>query len=112
MPAYVPHVRRAAIASLCALGAVAACARPKPRAHTVTIRNFAFDPASLTLARGDTVVWSNTDFVPHSATASNSAWDSKAIGASATWRFVPGAAGRYEYYCVYHPTMKATIIVR
>jgi plastocyanin len=106
------HVRCAAIASLVALGTVAACTRPAPRAHTVTIRNFAFDPAELTIARGDTVVWSNTDFVPHSSTARNSAWDSKEIGANATWRDVPPAAGRYDYYCVLHPTMKGTIVVR
>jgi len=105
-------VRCAAIASVFALGVVAACTRPAPRAHTVTIRNFAFDPAELTIARGDTVVWSNTDFVPHSSTARSSAWDSKEIGANATWRYVPGKAGRYEYYCVFHPTMKGTIVVR
>ena len=80
--------------------------------HTVTIRNFAFDPAVLTVAHGDTVVWSNTDFVPHSSTARNSAWDSKEIAANATWRYVPRMAGRYEYYCALHPTMKGAIIVR
>ena len=94
------------------LSVVAACTRPAPRAHTVTIKNFAFEPAELTIARGDTVVWSNTDFVPHSATARDSAWDSKDIAANATWRDVPGKAGRYEYYCVLHPTMKGTIVVR
>ena len=71
-----------------------------------------FEPAVLTVARGDTVVWSNTDFVPHSSTARNSAWDSKEIGANATWRYVPRTAGRYEYSCVFHPTMKGTIVVR
>jgi plastocyanin len=94
------------------LGVVAACTRPAPRAHIVTIKNFAFEPAELTIARGDTVVWSNTDFVPHSATASDSAWDSKEIGANATYRSVPARAGRHAYYCVLHPTMKGTIIVR
>jgi len=77
----------------------------------VTIRNFVFDPVELTVAPGDTVVWSNTDFVPHSSTARNSAWDSNTIGANATWRFAARTAGRYEYYCVFHPTMKATIVV-
>jgi plastocyanin len=80
--------------------------------HTVTIRNFAFDPAVLTVTHGDTVVWSNTDFVPHSSTARNSAWDSKEIAANATWRYVPRTPGRYEYYCVLHPTMKGAIIAR
>jgi plastocyanin len=52
-------------------------------------------PAELTVARGDTVVWSNTDFVPHSTTARNSAWDSKAVEANGSWRFATRDAGRY-----------------
>ena len=76
------------------------------------MRNFGFDPPTLTIARGDTVVWSNADFVPHTSTARDSAWDSKEIAANATWRYVPPKAGRDEYYCAFHPTMKGTIIVR
>ena len=106
------HASIAAIASLWLLGAIAACARPAPRAYTVKMQNFGFTPAELTVARGDTVVWSNLDIVPHSATARNSAWDSKAIEANGSWRFATRDAGRYDYYCVFHPTMKGTIIVR
>jgi len=84
----------------------------EPQKIEVVAKRFAFEPAELMIARGDTVVWSNTDFVPHSATARDSAWDSKDIAANATWRDVPGKAGRYEYYCVLHPTMKGTIVVR
>jgi len=101
--------RTAALA--CLAGAVA-CSRPAPRAHTVAIKNFAFVPAELTVATGDTVVWSNTDFVPHSATASDSSWDSKAISGSSAWRFVARTPGRHAYYCAFHPNMKATVIVR
>jgi len=99
-----------ALASLA--GAVAACSRPARRAHPVAIRNFMFEPAELSVGVGDTVAWSNADFVPHTATARDTAWDSKAIDANATWRFVASAPGRHEYYCVFHPTMKGTIIVR
>jgi len=106
------HASLAAVASLCLLGAIAACSRAAPRAQTVKIQNFVFVPAELTVARGDTVVWSNTDFVPHSTTARNSAWDSKAIEANGNWRFVARDAGRYDYYCVFHPNMKGTIVVR
>ena len=106
------HTAIAAIASLCLLGAIAACSRPAPRVHTVKIQNFVFTPSELTVARGDTVVWSNTDFVPHSATSRNSAWDSKAIEANGSWRFAARDAGRYDYYCVLHPVMKGTIVVR
>jgi plastocyanin len=105
-----------AVASLCLLGAIAAsCSRAAPRvptAHTVKLQNFGFAPAELTVARGDTVIWSNTDFVPHTATARNSAWDSKAIEANGSWRWVAREAGRYDYYCVFHPNMKGTIDVR
>jgi len=106
------HASTAAIASLCLLGAIAACSRAAPRVHTVKIQNFVFTPAELTVARGDTVVWSNTDFVPHSTTARNAAWDSKAIEANGAWRFATGDAGRYDYYCVLHLSMKGTIVVR
>jgi len=34
------------------------------------------------------------------------------MDANATWRHVFQTAGRHEYYCVLHPTMTATIVVR
>ena len=93
------------------VAAVAACARPAPRTHTVTMQNFGFTPSELTVSRGDTVVWSNTDIVPHSATARDGAWDSKQIDASSSWRLVATKPGRHEYYCVFHPNMTATVVV-
>ena len=76
------------------------------------MQNFTYEPAQLTVARGDTVVFANTDFVPHTATARDSTWDSKSIDGSKTWSFVPTTPGTHEYYCVFHPFMHATIIVR
>ena len=76
------------------------------------MQNFAFAPATLAVAAGDTVVWSNADFVPHSATARDSSWDSHAVAANGSWRFVARAVGRHEYYCVYHPNMTGAIVVR
>ena len=101
-----------AIALASIAGALASCSPSAPRAHTVSIRNFAFDPAEVAVATGDTVVWSNADVVPHTATATDTVWDSRSIGANGTWRFVAGARGRHEYYCVFHPTMKGAIVVR
>ena len=103
---------RMAIALASFAGALASCSPSAPRAHTVSIRNFAFDPVDVVVAIGDTVVWSNADIVPHTATATDTVWDSKSIGANGTWRFVAGARGRHEYYCVFHPTMKGAIVVR
>ena len=76
------------------------------------MNNFVFQPAELTVSRGDTVVWSNTDFVPHTATARDAGWDSKAVAAGASWRFVASTPGRHTYYCIFHPTMQGSIDVR
>ena len=76
------------------------------------MENFVFVPAEVTVAAGDTVIWSNTDFVPHTATARDASWDSKAINGSEAWRFVAQTRGRHEYYCAFHPNMTAIIVVR
>ena len=102
----------AALVLSTALGATGACSRRVPRSHHITIRNFIFQPETLTVAAGDTVVWTNTDFVPHTATARGGAWDSKSVGASATWTLVARTAGRHAYYCVFHPNMQGAIEVR
>jgi plastocyanin len=36
---------------------------------TVEIREFKFEPETLTVHEGDTVVWKNDEIVPHTATA-------------------------------------------
>jgi plastocyanin len=92
--------------------AIVACSRPAPRTHIVAMRNFGFDPVSLTIAVGDTVVWANADFLPHTATARDGAWDSKMVGANGQWRLVGARPGTHEYYCVFHPNMTGTIVVR
>jgi plastocyanin len=93
-------------------GVAAGCTLRPPRSHTVDIRSFTFTPTEVAVFAGDTVVWSNADFVPHTATARDAGWDSKSIGASGTWRFVARTAGRHEYYCAFHPNMQAVIVVR
>jgi plastocyanin len=90
----------------------AGCSPPAPRRVEVVIKNFGFEPTQLTVSRGDTIVFSNTDFVPHTATARDSTWDSKSIDGSKTWSFVANAVGTHEYYCVFHPVMRATLTVR
>ena len=98
--------------SIAFIVAAAACRIERPRAHTLAIRDFLFTPTDLTVSAGDTVVWTNADFVPHTATGTDSAWDSKTISANSSWRFVARVPGRHEYYCAFHPNMRATVTVR
>ena len=79
--------------------------------HEVKIEGMQFSPASLTVKKGDKVVWRNADLVPHTATATGS-FDSKTIAAGKSWTYVAGKAGTHAYVCTLHPTMKGTLVVQ
>ena len=86
--------------------------RPKPKTHTVTMENMRFQPQSLTVAPGDTVVWVNKDLVPHTATSKAGGFDSQVIPAEKSWKFTVRKKGEFAYICTYHPLMKAVLRVR
>jgi plastocyanin len=79
--------------------------------HTVSIANFAFSPASVTIAVGDTVTWTNNDQTAHTSTADNGAWDSGPLQPGASFSHSFTAAGTFSYHCAIHPFMTATISV-
>src|SRR5262249_61305255 len=83
---------------------------------TVIIRDFTFNPTTVTVHTGDTVVWKNEDSVPHTATADTDAqkpaFDSGAIQKGAAWQFIAGNKGTYKYTCTFHPNMEGTSIVQ
>lgn len=97
-----------------ALLAAAACTTngetPAARRHVVEIRAFQFDPDTLRVAPGDTIVWINQDAVPHTATAEDGAWDSGAIAAGDSWSRVVEGTGTQSYFCTFHPTMRGVIV--
>lgn len=99
-----------------ALIGVAACegaqGTPVSARHVVEMRGFEFLPASLVVARGDTVVWVNRDFVPHTATSPTGAWGSDAIAAGDSLLHVFSEAEGGDYYCAFHPGMRGRIDVR
>lgn len=79
--------------------------------HVVEIRQFKFVPQTLTVKKGDVIIWRNLDVVPHTASAEARQWDSGNLGKDAEWTLVAGVVGEADYICAYHPTMKGTIIV-
>ena len=69
--------RRRFAAFAAALGAVCFGISPvsaQPKTVEVTIEHFAFVPANVTVADGDTIVFVNKDIVPHTATATDNSW--------------------------------------
>ncbi len=105
---------RIALAAACAWGALwpgaGALADAKPATHTVVIEGLKFVPQTLTVKRGDTVVWVNKDPYPHTATAKGM-FDSGSIADGASWKYTARRAGEHPYICTFHPNMKAILRV-
>jgi plastocyanin len=83
-----------------------------PTTHTVVIVAMKFEPESLTVKPGDTIVWINKDFFPHTATAEDRSFDSRDIGTNKSWKYVAKKDGTFPYICTLHPTMKGTLTVK
>jgi LPXTG-motif cell wall-anchored protein len=78
---------------------------------TVTIGDFAFSPKSVAIDVGDTVTWSNTDDVAHSATAEDGSFDTGTFGKGNSRSETFDTAGTFQYICTPHPFMKGTVTV-
>jgi plastocyanin len=79
--------------------------------HTVRIAGMKFVPETLTVRRGDRIVWRNEDLVPHTATAAG-VFDSGVIAPGRTATRRASRAGRFPYVCTLHPGMKGTVVVQ
>ncbi len=77
----------------------------------VSIDDFAFVPATLTVAAGSTVTWTNRDEEPHTVAASDGSFHSPGMGSQATYSHSFPAPGRFDYICSIHPFMHATVVV-
>jgi len=81
--------------------------------ETVTISNYTFIPTTLTVHPGDTVIWTNQDSIPHTATSiDGKTFDSGAIDPGDSWKFVFSKTGKFDYRCSIHPDMHGTINVQ
>lgn len=85
-----------------------------PAAPTVHVRisNYAFKDPSITVARGTTVVWQNSDDDPHTVTAVDGSFDSHGLGNGDTYSHRFDTSGTFQYYCKVHPFMKGVVIVQ
>jgi len=79
--------------------------------HTVEIKEMKFVPDSITVNKGDEVVFVNRDLVAHCVTEEkSSAWTSGNLPAGQSYLLV--AKESADYYCAIHKVMKGKIIVK
>ena len=71
-----------------------------------------YDPATVTVPPGGTVVWLNKGKEDHSVTADDRSFDSGLKKSGATFSRVFPRSGTYTYHCQPHPWMKGLVEVR
>ena len=79
---------------------------------TVHIKDFAYNPATLTVAPGTVVRFVNDDGEAHTVTALDRSFDSSGLDTGNAWAYRFAKPGRYPYFCALHPFMKGTVVVR
>ena len=90
---------------------VASCALAvQAEAATIQIvmQNLDISPAEASAKVGDTVEWVNKDILAHTATARNGDFD-VTLQPNKSGSFVLKKAGNVDYYCRFHPNMRATL---
>jgi len=103
---------RAVAVLICIAALSAAGAHAAGTTHAVRIEGMKFIPERLEVAAGDTVVWTNRDFLPHSVIAREARIESGDLAPSKSWRFTARKKGEMHYICRLHPVMKGVLVVK
>jgi plastocyanin len=77
----------------------------------VTIVSRAYQPAALTIEAGQTVMWTNHGFTPHTVTAAGGEFDSGRLNLGESFKVTFSTPGTFAYACTIHPSMKGTVTV-
>ncbi len=80
-----------------------------PSSATVRIADFAFGPATVTVAAGGRVEWTNADGDRHSILLDGTESERLETGATHAREF--SAPGEFSYVCGLHPSMTGTVVV-
>jgi amicyanin len=84
---------------------------PQPESASVTIRDFEFDPPTVTIGAGGTVTWTNEGPSVHTVTADDGSFGSGNLSSGGTFSQTFNEPGTYDYHCTPHPFMTAQVIV-
>jgi plastocyanin len=78
----------------------------------IEIKDFAFNPQTLTVKSGEKITWINRDEEPHTVVSVQKQFKkSTALDTDQEFTITAGAPGTYTYFCSVHPKMTGTIVV-
>lgn len=78
---------------------------------SVSIKDLAFDPSSITVRAGDTVTFTNNDTVTHSVIGDGGI-NGGDLGSGESYKETFETAGTFNYHCATHPFMEGEVVVQ
>jgi plastocyanin len=86
---------------------------PGGKENKIEIKDFAFNPQTITVKSGDKITWINRDEEPHTVVSVGKKFQrSSGLDTDQEFSIIAGAPGTYEYFCSVHPKMTGTIVVK
>jgi plastocyanin len=82
-----------------------------PTTNKITISSSGYSPASLSVATGSTITWTNNDNMVHTVTTADGSINSGDIAAGASYSKTFSAAGTFNYYDVHNKNMMGVLMV-
>lgn len=82
-----------------------------PSPVQVTIDNFAYAPATVTIPLGTSVRWVNRDDIPHNVVSKDKSFKSKVLDTHEEFTYTFSQPGTYSYFCSIHSWMAGKVIV-
>jgi plastocyanin len=80
--------------------------------NRIEIKDFAFNPQTITVKSGEKVTWINRDEEPHTIVSVGKQFKkSTALDTDQEFTITVGAPGTYDYFCSVHPKMTGAIVV-
>ena len=81
--------------------------------RTVTVKNIRYSPASLTIAKGDTVRWIWRDgSIRHDVRFRSGGFKASRLMSTGSYRLTFKRRGTYRYFCSVHAEMKGRVTVK
>jgi len=80
--------------------------------NRIEIKDFAFNPQTITVKSGAKVTWINRDEEPHTIVSVEKQFKkSTALDTDQEFTITAGTPGTYNYFCSVHPKMTGIIII-
>jgi plastocyanin len=101
-----------ATVAVLALAVTGASQSASQATKAVAIKSTGFSPASVTIATGDAVKWTNRDTKNHQVVANNGSFASAVIKPGKSYTHTFNTAGTFRYHDALHPSLTGRVIVK